>query len=104
MQADEVRKALIKVLEEIQITQGLECPPILGNTKPIEALPQFDSKIWPVATGMLGNVLGLPIAADVNIFCRKKSCASLTIDETVNVVMDLIAEQTTNPTNVASSA
>lgn len=103
MQAIEVRKALVKVLEEIQSSQGLDCPAITGKTKPTEALPQFDSKVWPVATGMLGKALGVPIAADANIFCRPKSCIALTVDETVAAVMDLIAAHTSPSLSAVAS-
>jgi hypothetical protein len=77
----EIRATLIEVLQSIQAASGLECPPIAGTTKPVEALPQFDSKIWPVATGMLGAKLGITIPNDVNIFRQEKACVALTIDE-----------------------
>jgi hypothetical protein len=84
-----VQNALVEVLETIQAASGLECPPIVGATKPLEALPKFDSKIWPVAIGMLADKLGITIADDVNIFCREKSCIALTINETVALVVEL---------------
>jgi hypothetical protein len=88
-----VHQKLIDVLRLIQATSGLECPPIIGSTKPIEALPQFDSKIWPVAIGILAAELGITIADDVNIFRQEKSCIALTIDETVAMVVALAAAQ-----------
>ena len=90
MNATLVHKKLVEVLQIIQATSGLDCPPINGATKPVEALPEFDSKIWPVATGMLAAELGITIADDVNIFRQEKGCVALTIEETVAMVMTLV--------------
>lgn len=84
-----VRATLVEVLQNIQTASGLECPAISGTTKPIEDLPQFDSKIWPVAIGILGVQLGITIANDVNIFRREKTAIALTVDETVAIVLAL---------------
>ena len=93
MNAALVQTKLVEVLQNIQAASGLDCPPITGTTKPLEELPDFDSKIWPVATGMLAKLLGINIADDVNIFSREKSCIALTIDEAVAVVVALANEQ-----------
>lgn len=93
MNAALVKTKLVEVLKNIQADSGLDCPVISGTTKPLEALPKFDSKIWPVATGMLAAALGITIADDVNIFRRDKSCIPLSIDETVAMVVALIANQ-----------
>jgi hypothetical protein len=94
MKPDIVHAALIEVLQEIQILSGEECPEITKETKPLEALPKFDSKMWPVAVGMVAQKLEITIANDVNIFCRKKSCQALTIDETVALIIELVEAQT----------
>jgi hypothetical protein len=91
MTPDFVKAKLIDVLQTIQAASGLECPSIVGTTKPLEELPQFDSKIWPVATGMLAVALGINIGNDVNIFSESKSCTPLTIDKTVAIVVALMA-------------
>ena len=96
MNAVDVKTKLIQVLKTIQATSGLTCPPINDTTKPIEALPQFDSKIWPVAIGMLASELGITIPDDENIFRRTKTCIALTISETVAVVISLSASQLTD--------
>lgn len=88
-----VQETLVEVLQSIQAASGISCPPIVGTTKPLEALPKFDSKIWPVAIGMLAAKLGITIADDVNIFRRDKSCIALTIDETVALVVALAQAQ-----------
>ncbi|WP_186073096.1 hypothetical protein [Burkholderia gladioli] len=83
MDAALIHSTLVEVLQSIQMTSELECPPLTGGTKPVEELPKFDSKIWPVAIGMLGTKLGITIANDVNIFRQDDSCIALTIDEIV---------------------
>jgi hypothetical protein len=93
MNAALIQTKLVAVLQNIQALSHLECPPIVGATKPIEALPKFDSKIWPVAIGMLAAELGIIIPDDVNIFRRDKSCVALTIDETVAMVINLANAQ-----------
>lgn len=93
MNAMLIQSKLVEVLQSIQAASGLECPPITGTTKPLEALPQFDSKIWPVAIGMLAAELGIAIADDVNIFCREKGCVALTVDEAVAMVVDIAIAQ-----------
>jgi len=103
MNAALVQSKLVEVLQNIQAASGLECPPITGTTKPLEALPQFDSKIWPVAIGMLAAELGIAIADDVNIFSREKSCDALTIDETVAMVVNIATAQAQTPPKVANA-
>lgn len=89
-----IHTALIEVLQEIQKLSDEECPEITGITKPLEDLPKFDSKIWPVAIGMIAQNLEITIANDKNIFCRKKSCDALTIDEIVASIIQLVETQT----------
>ena len=88
-----IQATLVEILQNIQATSELECRPLGGKTKPIEELPQFDSKIWPVAIGMLGAKLGITIANDVNIFRQDDSCVALTIDEIVAKVFALAEAQ-----------
>lgn len=93
MDAASVRKALVDVLQEIQTASGLECPPLGGSLKPVDDLPKFDSKIWPVATGILGAKLGIPIANDINIFRQDGSAVPLTIDQIVAKVVSIADAQ-----------
>ncbi|MDP3539113.1 MAG: hypothetical protein Q8S26_10485 [Azonexus sp.] len=103
MNAALVQSKLVEVLQNIQAASGLQCPKITGATKPLEALPQFDSKIWPVAIGMLAAELGIAIADDVNIFSREKGCVCLTIDETVAMVVDIAIAQVQATPKVANA-
>jgi len=88
-----IQANLIEVLQTIQATSELECPPIGGGTKPLEELPEFDSKIWPVAIGMLGIKLGISIPPDVNIFREDGTTIALTIDEIVTKVITITEAQ-----------
>ena len=97
MDANAVKAALVEVLQNIQKASGLECPAITGATKPIEELPKFDSKIWPVAIGILGVKLGITIANDINIFRREKTAVALTVDEAVAIVVALTETQPSAP-------
>ena len=56
-----LKEKLIAVLGQIQADSALECPPLTGATKPIESLPKFDSKVWPVATTILAIEIGATI-------------------------------------------
>lgn len=103
MNAALVRSKLVEVLQNIQAASGLECPTITGATKPLEALPRFDSKIWPVAIGMLAAELRIAIADDVNIFSREKGCDPLTIDETVAMVVAIATAQGQTTPKVANA-
>jgi hypothetical protein len=84
-----VKTKLVKILQEIQATSGLPCPDLNDATRPIEDLDEFDSKIWPVAAGMLAAELGIEIADDVNIFRREKTKTALTINETTAMVVKI---------------
>lgn len=90
MDANYVRQTLIDVLQTIQAISGLECPKLTGNTKPIEALPEFSSKIWPVATGILAEKLKIDIPEDVNIFREEKACVARTLDQSVAMIMEIL--------------
>ena len=84
---------LIAVLSQIQTDSGLECPPLTRATKPVEDLPEFDSKIWPVATTILATGIGAAIPNDVNIFVDEKTKLPRSIGETVDFVCDLLEKQ-----------
>lgn len=92
MDAGHVRKELITILGQIQLMSGLACPVLTGTTVPITDLDKFNSKIWPVASGMLAATLGVEIPNNVNIFSTRGSCrAPLSIDETVAEVCRIAA-------------
>lgn len=102
MNASIVKNSLIEILQEIQEASDLECPPLSGATKPIEALPKFNSKIWPVAIGMLAAKLDVTIPDDVNIFRNGKT--PLTIDQAVAIVVDLSNAQAKQDAQAAKAS
>ena len=88
-----VKEKLIAVLRQIQADSGLDCPPLTVDTKPVEDLPGFDSKVWPVATTMLETEIGATIPNDVNIFVKETTKLPRPIDETAVFVCDLLSKQ-----------
>ena len=88
-----IRNALIAALGQVQSGSGLECPPLTGDLRPVESLPKFDSKIWPVATTILSIEIGAPIPNDVNIFIDEGTKQPRSIDEAAAFVCDIIKKQ-----------
>lgn len=97
-----VRDVLLKVLQDIQLTSGLACPPLDGKTKPIEDLPEFDSFIWPVAASMLAKELGVVIADDINVFREEHHRRALTVDETVALILEIAHPAANSPASAVT--
>src|SRR5580704_1330309 len=85
-----LKEKLIAVIGQIQADSGLECPPLIGTTKPVGDIPKFDSKIWPVATTILSSEIGAPIPNEVNIFIDEATKLPRSIDETTAFVCELL--------------
>lgn len=94
MEPATLKEKLIAVLGQIQVDSGLECPPLTGTTKPVENIPKFDSKVWPVATTILSIEIGATIPNDVNIFVDETTKLPRSIDETAAFVCELLKKQT----------
>jgi hypothetical protein len=88
-----LKETPIAVLRQVQADSGLECPSLTGATKPVENIPKFDSKIWPVATTILSTEIGALIANDVNIFVDETTKLPRSIDETTAFVCELLKKQ-----------
>lgn len=88
-----LKEILIAVLGQIQADSGLECPALTGATKPVENMPKFDSKVWPVATTILATEIGATIPNDVNIFVDETTKLPRSIDETTAFVCNLLKKQ-----------
>lgn len=69
---------------------GQPCPPLGGTTIPINELPMFDSKVWPVAFGMVGEKLKVEVPVDINVFRQEKTKIPNTIDQTVTAILKAI--------------
>jgi hypothetical protein len=93
MDTPTLKEKLIAILGQIQVDSGLECPPLTGATKPVENLPRFDSKVWPVATTILATEIGASIPNDVNIFVDDATKLPRSIDETATFVCELLKKQ-----------
>ena len=88
-----LKEKLIAVLGQIQADSDLECPALTGTIKPIENLPKFDSKVWPIATTILAIEIDATIPDDVNIFVDETTKLPRSIDETAVFVCDLLRKQ-----------
>lgn len=88
-----VLEALIATLKEVQSLMGQPCPTLVGTTIPINDLPKFDSKVWPVAFGMIGEKLKIAIPVDVNVFRQEKTKTPNSIDQTVTAILKAIQAQ-----------
>lgn len=93
MDPNVIKTKLVEVLQTVQSLSGEECPAIDATTKPVEALPKFTSKVWPVAAGMLGIALGKSIPCEANIFVDEESKEPLTINQTVALVLKIFEAQ-----------
>lgn len=93
MDPNVVKTKLVEILQTVQSLSGEECPSIDGATKPVEALPKFTSKVWPVAAGMLGIALGKSIPCEANIFVDEESKEPLAINQTVALVLKILEAQ-----------
>lgn len=97
MEPNLVKAKLIEVLQTVQTISGEECPPIDGSSKPVEMLPKFTSKVWPVAAGMLGLALGKSIPCEANIFVDEQTKEPLVINQTVALVLKILEPQEAEP-------
>ena len=88
-----LKEKLITVISQIQVDSSLECPQLTGITKPVDDIPKFDSKVWPVATTFLSTDIGAPIPNDVNIFVDEMTKLPRSIDETAGFVCELLKKQ-----------
>ena len=93
MEPTPVKEELLAVLRQIQADSGLDCPSLTGTTKPVENLPEFDSVVWPIATSILADKIGMTIPDDVNIFINDLTKAPHTIDEATYVICNLLKRQ-----------
>jgi hypothetical protein len=92
MTPENVKGKLIEVLKEIEKDSGYEGTPIQGTTSPLEELGWFDSYLWPIAISMLATALNVNIPNDANIFFSEDGKRLLTIDESADVVYNIISK------------
>ena len=92
MDPTDVQNQLIVVLTTIQAISGEACPNLDGAVKPAEQLPKFNSKVWPVAAGMLAAAIGKSIPPEANIFVDDTTKEALTIAQTVSLVCAIVEQ------------
>jgi hypothetical protein len=93
MTSEDVKTKLIEVLEQIQSDCEDRGQQITGTTCSIDDLGWFDSYLWPVAISMLASVLNSNIPNDKNIFLSEDGTRRLTIDESADVVCEIISRE-----------
>ncbi|MDJ0616017.1 MAG: hypothetical protein QNJ63_04565 [Calothrix sp. MO_192.B10] len=93
MTPEDVKVKLIEVLQEIQKDSGYEGQPITGTTCPIDDLGWFDSLLCPVAISMLATTLNANIPNDKNIFLSEDYKRRLTINESADVVCEIVSRE-----------
>ena len=94
MNPNTLKDRLVDVLSQIQVDSGLECPPLTGATTPVGNIPNFDSKIWPVATTILSIDIDTEIPNDVNIFIDCTTKLPRSIDEIVAFMCESLKKET----------
>ena len=104
MDRNTVKAALIVVLKEVQALSGLACPPIGDTTKPIDDLPKFDSKVWPVAIGLVGIKLSVDVPVDINVFRQEHTKIPNTIEQTVTAILKAIQAKASTPPSIPVQA
>lgn len=87
MTHDDVKNALLEVLDRVQTLSGAPSPALKGGDVPGKVLESFDSTVWPVATGWLAKKLDIVIPNDVHIFGTLDGKTLLTIDQSVDLVL-----------------
>lgn len=102
MDQQSVEAKLIQVLERIQAASKKPSPKITAETRPLDDLPGFDSKLWPAAVSMLAAELGITIPVEENIFLSPDGKRRLTIRESAARVISL-AKGRPAPTRVPTS-
>ena len=90
MNPKDVEVKLVEVLQEIQSDSGYDGSQTVGTTCPLNDLEGFDSKIWPVAIGMLASALNVNIPNNKNIFLSKDGKRQLTISESAAIVCESV--------------
>jgi hypothetical protein len=91
--AAQIKKVLGDVLTDIQVKQGLKCPLLTDNIRPLKDLERFDSPMSIGATGKIARKLGIDIPPGKNIF--GDSSGVFTIAKTVALLMSFAKTATT---------
>jgi hypothetical protein len=86
MNPDDVTKALISVIKDVQMRAGLTCPDLGPTSVPPKIVPKFDSTVWPAVTTLVARKLEINIPNDVHIFGGEKGKPLLSINESATLI------------------
>jgi len=89
---ENVKVKLIEVFQEMQTDCGYQDQPITGTTRPFNDLGWFDSYLSLAAMAMLSTELNVDIPNDINIFLSEDGTRRLTINESVDVVCEIVSK------------
>ncbi|MEJ5205975.1 hypothetical protein NK318_01155 [Acinetobacter junii] len=90
MNKSTIKSVLIDVLHDVQEAGNHEHPPLSNDVIPLCDLPNFDSKIWPIAVVLIGEKLGVDFPVDINVFKNEENCEPLNIEQITAKVFHLI--------------
>jgi hypothetical protein len=77
MTREDIKSVVVEVLTEVVAAVGADMPPLDDDTKPIGALPNFDSILAEDTTVVVFTRLGLEADLDVNPFIKDERAATL---------------------------
>lgn len=103
MDRQTILAALIATLSEVQQLMGQPCPPLSANCVPINDLPKFDSKVWPVAFGLVGLKLNVEVPVEINVFRQEQTRIPNNIEQTVTAILKAIQLKATAAPIVAAT-
>jgi hypothetical protein len=92
MTPENVKVKLIEVFQEMQTDCGYQDQLITGTTCPLDDLGWFDSYLSLTAMAMLSTELNVDIPNDINIFLSEDGTQRLTINESVDVVCEIVSK------------
>lgn len=87
MTLNEVKKAVVAVLADVQARQKLPCPTLKDTDVPPKVLDKFDSTVWPAATTLIARKLGVKIPHNVHVFAPQKGGGYLPIQQIAELIM-----------------
>jgi len=88
MTHDDIKSVVVEVLTGVVAAVGAPMPPLDDDTKPIGALPNFDSILAEDTTVEVFTRLGLQADLDVNPFIKDDRAATLA--EVVDQLHELV--------------
>jgi hypothetical protein len=92
MDRKRVKEILIDVLRRIQDAAGYPAIEFSDETRPLDVLEGFDSKVWPVSITILCRELGLDISKRARLY-EDENGKPLSISEIVDRLLEIFKLQ-----------